>query len=300
MFEHILVPLDGSSLAEAAVAPAAVLAQRLGSDVTLLHVIEKNAPETIHGQTHLTNDEDACRYLDQVVERNFDREIRVMTHVHTEEVSQVSQSIVEHSVEFKPDLIVMSAHGEGGFHDFVVGSIPQQVISAGEIPVLLLQPETGNEYRDIQFNRFMVALDGNPAHEISLEAAGKLAVKLGAILHLIRIVPTLATLSAQDAASGTLLPAATSAMLEIAEEEACDYLREKLDWLAAQKIIAVAEVGRGDPAVEVVTSAEDHEVDIIILATHGRKGMDAFWTGSVAPQIVSRTHRPLLLVPVEG
>jgi len=127
-------PLDGSRLAEAAVAPAAVLARSLGSDVTLLHVIEKNAPETIHGETHLTNDEDACHYLDQVVTRDFEKGISVKTHVHTEEVSQVAQSIVQHSEEFRPDLIVMSAHGEGGFHDFVVGSIPQQVISAGRFP----------------------------------------------------------------------------------------------------------------------------------------------------------------------
>lgn len=300
MFEHILVPLDGSRLAEVAVAPAAALARSLGSDVTLLHVIEKNAPETIHGESHLTNDEDACRYLDQVVGRDFEKGMRVRTHVHTEEVSQVAQSIVQHSEEFKPDLIVMSAHGEGGFHDFVVGSIPQQVISAGEIPVLLLKPEADSDYRDIRFTRFMVALDGNPAHENSLEVAAALAGRLAAELHLIRIVPTLTTLSAKDAASGTLLPGTTHAMLEIAEEEACDYLREKLDGLAGQKISAVAEVGRGDPAVEVVKSADEHEIDLIILATHGRKGMDAFWSGSVAPQIVSRTRRPLLLVPVEG
>jgi len=50
----------------------------------------------------------------------------------------------------------------------------------------------------------------------------------------------------------------------------------------------------------VVKSADEHEIDLIILATHGKKGMDAFWAGSVAPQIVARTRRPLLLVPVEG
>ena len=102
----------------------------------------------------------------------------------------------------------------------------------------------------------MVALDGEEDHDYSLVVASELARATGAELHLVRIVPTLSTLSAEDAATGTLLPAATNAMLDIAEDEACEYLQEKLDSLAAQGISATAEVERGDPAVEVVKLAD--------------------------------------------
>ena len=298
MFENILVPLDGSGLAEAAIPPAVALSQKLGSTVTLLHIIEKNAPQEIHGQKHLTSEDDACKYLEWIAEHNFGANIKVNTHVHSEEVSQVARSIVEHSEEFKPDLIILCAHGAGGLYNFVVGSIPQQVISAGSVPVLLLQPEVGNEYQNTKFERFLVALDGETNHDYSLVVASKLAHEIGAELHLIRVVPTLSTLSAKDAATGTLLPSATNAMLEIAEEEACEYMREKLNVLAVDKIVATAEVERGDPTAEVVKSAENQKVDLIILGTHGKKGIGALWAGSVAPQIVSRTHLPILLVQV--
>jgi nucleotide-binding universal stress UspA family protein len=57
LFDHIVVPLDGSKLAEAALPVASVLAEKLGAKVTLLHAIEKGAPEEIHGQRHLRTEE---------------------------------------------------------------------------------------------------------------------------------------------------------------------------------------------------------------------------------------------------
>ena len=166
MFEHILVPLDGSGLAEAAIPPAVMLSRRLGSQVTLLHIIEKNAPQEIHGQKHLIREAEAQGYLQKIAESKFDPNNKVVTHVHSEEVSQLARSIVDHSQEFRPDLIILCAHGSGGIHDFVVGSIPQQVIAAGSVPVLLLRPDIGNEYDAMKFERFLVALDGKAHHRV--------------------------------------------------------------------------------------------------------------------------------------
>jgi nucleotide-binding universal stress UspA family protein len=300
MFDHILVPLDGSELAEAAIPPAVVLSEKLGSEVTLLHIIEENAPQEIHGQRHLTTDQEAQKYLNTVAAERFAQGTRIKTHVHSEEVSQLARSIAVHSAEFKPDLIILCAHGEGGLHDFVVGSIPQQVIAAGLVPVLLLQPESAPVKKEIHFEHFLVGLDGKPSHDTSLNLAAEFAGRMQARLHLIRIVPTLSTLGAEDAATGTLLPNATNAVLEMAEDEACDYLTEKLQALEQLGVDATAEVGRGDPAVEVVKSAVENAVDLIVLGTHGKKGMQALWAGSVAPRIVDLTRLPVLLVPVPG
>jgi nucleotide-binding universal stress UspA family protein len=298
MFKHILVPLDGSTLAEAAIPVAAELSQKLGAEITLLHVIEKNAPQVIHGQRHLTNEEEAKAYLKDVAESKFAAAIEVNIHVHTDEVSRVAASIVQHSGEFTPDLIILCAHGEGGIHDFVVGSIPQQVIASGVIPVLLLQPQEDETIEPYALKMVVSALDGNPNHDSSLDVAADLANAMGADLHLVRVVPTLSTLKAREAAAGTLLPATTNAILEMEEEEAVNYLDEKLKQLYTRGILASAEVERGDPAQEVVKSATNQKADLIVLGTHGKKGMDALWAGSVAPLIVDRTHLPILLVPV--
>lgn len=298
MFKHLLVPLDGSILAEAALPLAAELSQKLGAEVTLLHVIEKNAPQEVHGQRHLTHEEDARAYLENVAASKFAPGTKISFHVHTDEVSRVAASIVEHSGEFAPDLIILSAHGEGGIHDFMVGSIPQQVIAGAPIPVLLLQPQENEVMEPHEIRKVVSALDGKADHDASLDVAAALSKALGADLHLVRVVPTLATLKAREAASGTLLPATTSAILEIEEESAVDYLDEKLNLLKTMGILASAEVERGDPAQEVVKSATNQKADMIVLGTHGKKGMDALWAGSVAPLIVNRTHLPILLVPV--
>lgn len=298
MFKHLLVPLDGSPLAEAAIPVAVELSRKLNADVTLLHVIEKNAPQEIHGQRHLTQEDDARNYLDSLAAEKFQPGTNVRTHVHTDEVSRVAASIVQHSGEFAPDLIILSAHGEGGIRDFVMGSIPQQVIASGEVPVLLLQPQEGDSTPTGSFKQLLSALDGKADHDASLQVAAELAKAIDARLHLVRVVPTMSTLNVENAATGTLLPVTTRAILDLAEEEAVRYLEEKIASLKILGLTPTAEVRRGDPAQEVVKSAENQKADMIILGTHGKKGMDALWAGSVAPLIVARTRLPILLVPI--
>ncbi len=66
MFKNILVPLDGSKLSEASLAAAVVLAQTLKSTVTLLHIIEQDAPTEVHKEHHLTKPDEAEAYLEEV------------------------------------------------------------------------------------------------------------------------------------------------------------------------------------------------------------------------------------------
>jgi len=101
MFKNILVPLDGSKLSEASLAPAAYLAKTLGSQITLLHVIERDAPTEIHKERHLTRPDEASAYLKEVAERAFPEKVKVKTHVHTTAVSDVARGIVDHASELK-------------------------------------------------------------------------------------------------------------------------------------------------------------------------------------------------------
>ena len=63
MFKHILVPLDGSMLAQAALPAAAYLSGKFNASVTLVHIIEKNAPREIHGQPHLRDAAEALSLI---------------------------------------------------------------------------------------------------------------------------------------------------------------------------------------------------------------------------------------------
>jgi nucleotide-binding universal stress UspA family protein len=298
MFKHILVPLDGSKLAEAAIPAAASLAQTLEAPVTLLHLIEQGAPQEIHRDHHLTQADEATAYLKSVAERGFPPGVDVAIHVHTAAVKDVPGSIVEHATrEFQPDLIVMCTHGKSGVRELLYGSIAQQVVAQGLTPLLLIKPRT-DTLTSFRLYKILVPLDTGTTHDASLPVAQQLAQAYHANIHLLTIIPTFGTVAGETAAASSLLPATTAALLEIAVENAADDLQEHLDELKNGRLQATAEVGRGDPANEIVDLSERLGADLIVLTTHRKAGTAAFWARSVAPNVVRRAHVPILLIPL--
>ena len=97
MFKHIFVPLDGSRMSEAALPAAAYFARCFGAQVSLVHLIEKGRPQTVHEQPHLHDEKEAAEYLARAAS-SFPAGAAVDCHVHAEEVAQVAQSIVDHCI----------------------------------------------------------------------------------------------------------------------------------------------------------------------------------------------------------
>lgn len=299
MFKHILVPLDGSKLAEAAIPVAASLAQTLGAPVTLLHIIEQDAPEEIHKDHHLTQADEAAAYLKQVAQHAFPPQIKVDSHVHTAAVRDIPESIVEHATrEFQPDLIVMCTHGQSGVRELLFGSIAQQVVAEGLTPLLLIKPDFTSS-KPFKLDKILVPLDTGPIHDASLPVTQELARAYKSSIHLLTVIPTFRTVTGETAAASSLLPATTSALLEINVENAADDLQEHLDELKNTNLPATAEVARGDPATEIVNLSEKLNVDLIVLTTHRKAGTAAFWARSVAPNVTRRARVPILLIPLE-
>lgn len=298
MFEHLLVPLDGSKLAEASLPAAVLLSQALGSTVTLLHIIEKDASPQIHGDRHLTNEEEACKYLDQVEQEFFPDNAQVETHVHTEEVNDITRSIVDHTGEFAPDLIIMCTHGEGGLKEIMMGSIAQQVIGRGKTPILLVKAGEEGAVPLTSFKKILLPLDGEAEHEQCIPLAADLARQFSARLELLTVVHTLGSLPGERAATGWMLPGATRAILDLDEQTAAEYLEKLAGEQRAAGLKPSVTVRRGDPAQQILAVAQSMGADLIVLGTHGKGGMKAFWAGSVAPKVVVEARSPLLLVPV--
>jgi nucleotide-binding universal stress UspA family protein len=299
MFKSILVPLDGSKLAETAFAPAISLAQTLDAPVTLLHIIEKDAPQEVHSDRHLTQADEANSYLKKIAADPAAREIKVDTHVHTAEVKDVAVSITQHaSEEFNPDLIVMCSHGSGGFRDILFGSIAQQVLAGGKTPLLLLQPKSADP-QPFQLRRLLVPLDSESIHDESLHYALALAKAYHAEIYLLTVIPTFSTLTGKEAAVSSMLPVTATAFLEILEETSREHLQTHLNEFLRAGYNVNAEIGRGDPAEVIVSTASRIGADMILLSTHRKAGMNAFWARSVAPNVVRKTHIPLLLVPLK-
>jgi nucleotide-binding universal stress UspA family protein len=297
MFKHILVPLDGSKLAEAALPAAAALAQTLKAPVTLLHIIEQDAPDEVHRDRHLTDSAEAEAYLSQTARLAFSPQVKVDWHVHTAAVADVARSIVDHSAEeFQPDLIILASHGNSGMRDLFFGNIAQQVAAASGTPVLLVKPSESAE--PFALTHILVPLDNESVHDQALPLAHELAKAFGAQLDLLCVIPTRATDSGAHAAAGTMLPMTAAAYLDIAEENAREHFQAHLDEFQKAGQTASAEIARGDPAPVIAKTAERIGADLIIFGTHGRAGLDAFWNRSVAAGVARRTQAPILLIPL--
>ncbi len=298
MFTHLLVPLDGSPLSEAALPPARELAARFGARVTLIHAVEKNPPGAVHGHPHLQDAREATEYLQAVARRAFAAGTRVDFHVHEGAVDDVPRSIVAHADELGHDLVVMCSHGRGKALHLLLGSIAQKVIALGSIPVLLIYPGEDDRPPTFSCRTILLPIDGDPDHAAALPVACELARKCAAILQLVFVVPSFATLSGGMMATGRMLPGTTARMLDLARQDAGEDARHLQRQLQEAGIEARAEVLQGDPAKTIVEAAERSGAGLLVLATHGRTGMQGFWEGSVAHHVAGRCRIPLFLLPL--
>jgi len=299
MFKHIFVPLDGSGLAEAALPAVSFFAMCFGARVSLVHLIEKGRPQTVHEQPHLHDEKEAAAYLDGIA-RSFPPSIPVDCHVHTEEVSHVAQSIADHSTgELLSDLVIMCTHGDEGTRRFVSASIAQQVIARGTVPVLAVHAESGPR-REFSCGKILMPLGGQRDHGDVLESAVQFARCCGSIIRMVSVVPTFDTIPGKWFQVGRLMPGATAEMLDIEAEEMASFLDSQEAALRKRSVVAEIKVLRGEAGHGIASDAEESGSAMIVMATHGKSGMSALWEGSVAHKVFAESKKPIMLLPVVG
>jgi nucleotide-binding universal stress UspA family protein len=296
MYRRLLLPLDGSRLAESVLPIAERLGQVCQATVILLHVLERGAPAAVHGEHHLQTRDEADAYLAKVADRLRAQHIVVELHTHEVPEGDVPRSIVAHAVEEQAGLVLLCTHGSGGVHQLLFGSVAQQVLKRGTAPVLLARAAPDGTVCSFTPNRVLVPLDGTAAAELALEPARELAGFLGAEVHLVMVVATPGTARGELQAIAQALPTATRAALELEEEEAGDYLELVAGRLRRGGVAVSTEVRRGDTPSALADEAAEPGVGLVVVATHGRAGVQAIWAGSVTARLLARTRAPILLL----
>jgi nucleotide-binding universal stress UspA family protein len=139
-YRHILVPLDGSKLAEAALKEALPLAKLAGAKVTLLQavwpVIDVLNTGTQVAAIERIRKKEAQKYLDSVARRPEWKGVKVDAVV---KVGLAENIIINHARSKRVDLIVMSTHGRTGLKRWVFGSVADKVLRYADRPVLLVR-----------------------------------------------------------------------------------------------------------------------------------------------------------------
>ena len=296
MFKRILVPLDGSALAETVLPISCYLAQQFQATLILFHVVEKAAPSDIHGQHHLREVSEARTYLDHIVREYSSPQVTILQDVHEVQEAGVAQTIREHAGELQTDLIVLCAHGRGGVRDILFGTIAQQVIRQGSVPVLFIRPESARDFDEKPIHQILLPLDGLKSHEAAVPVGAYVAAQCQAKIRLLTVVPTPETLPGKEAIAGRFYPNAKTLSLDVSAQQAENYLSGISTKLASQGILVSSSVLRGDVSAKLNETLHSDGIDLVLLATHGQFTFDAHWEGSQTPRLLSKTPVPVLLV----
>ena len=297
MFSNLLVPLDGSKLAESVLPVVRRLAERLGCEVKLLHVIEKRPPSRIHGDAHLQDAAGAERYLELIVERLKGWGLNVSSHVHEVPQGDVPKCIAEHAEELEQDLIVLCTHGSGGFKRFVFGTNAEQVLTHGRTPVILIKTDEYGRAPDFGPHSIIAFVDCTPHSDPVLTACSELAIIFQAKLHLLYVVPTTGSVTPEEVPVARLVPTTTRLLLDLETEQTIGRMKEHLQLLLARNVEASGNVERGQAEPAIVGKATDRQADMVAMATRGLAGIGAFWANDLVSRICASYEGALLLFP---
>jgi nucleotide-binding universal stress UspA family protein len=288
-FTRILVPLDGSRLAEAVLPAACSLAARLRARLLLLHVLERTPPAEVHGEPHLAGAADALAYLEAQEKRIGDRGIAVEVHVHERPVGDIAAALDRHAHELGADLIAMCAHGRSNLRTRLIGSIAERILRGGSVPILLRTVREATA-ADFELRRLLVPIDFGHDVEAALSAAKSLAAPYGAAVVL---------LSAPEAPAPTtsrLLPGTSALTRELDRADLARRLAELADRLRAD-LDEVQAVVAAEPPTEAILAASDFlPADLIVLVTDAHGGLSGWYDPSTAQQLLKRPNLTLLLI----
>ncbi len=336
MFEHILVPLDGSTRAEAALPIAARVARAAGSSVVLLQAVSLRmsygygsglsmsygygglgmysmgygygsglgATPLLSEKVNETEQADATAYLTRLAHSDLFAGITTTTDVVFGQPAPQILALVEQQ---EVNLLVLCSHGRTGLTRWLLGSVAQRVIHHSRVPVLVLREEDSIPpalHADaVRPLCVAVALDGSPLAETALLPAAHLIAALAqhaqAVVHLLHVVKP-----SMFAADTDVLSQHDAEEVEQAQA----YLKRVREHLLAQTSglnlrVTCSVTPAQDVAETIVTTAEkgtggtgENGCDILAMATHGHGGIERWVMGSVTERVLGASTVPVLVI----
>jgi len=292
MYKRLLVPLDGSDLAEKALAYLPCFSDKEQTQILLLGVLDTMRYATVSlGYVPMNLNELSSNYetyLQGAVKRLRGQGYQVTTELVE---GDAAECILEMAKTSHADLIVMATHGRSGVLRWTMGSVAERVMQEAPLPVLLVRAKTETHG---QLNRIMAPLDGSALAEKSLPIVEKLAKDTGAELVLFQAVAPLAVdysfarVPAQiqfDQINDQLFANADAYLKGVA-------LRFHTEGLACDTMVL-----RGDPASLLCDVANESNIDLVVISTHGRTGFNRWVYGSVTNQVIRGVNCPVLVIP---
>jgi len=279
-FHKIVIPLDGSSLAEQAIATARTFARAYNAELEIICVENKQDEENIH----LTDAEmiqhrtDLQKYISLVGKLIEEDNLGVKTHYRYGEPSTEIDAVAR---ETNADLIVMTTRGKFEIGQMITKSMAQMIIQKTSTPTLLIRPTNNWRSRRSEFKNILVALDGSEAAEQVLPYIRAFANQFDSKVHLFSV------------------PEGSES--EGYNEKIKKYLENVATTLKEEGLNIDSDVSGSGPARSILAESEAEKIDLIMMSSHGRGGVDRsdqIPIGSVALKVIQETLCPVFLLPL--
>ncbi len=297
MTAHILVPLDGSALAESILSLDVALARLTSSGITLLMAVPppqstQSSPEKASTPKDLV---EAQAYLNNIVKRLEETGLQV----HTEIIEGSPTTAITEYAEQDPGvwLVSLAIRRHERPRAWALGSVIERVLHTASKPVLLTRPtieETGKlVFEEPVLHIIIVPLDGSKFAEEALLVAGRLADITGAILTLVTVIPP-GNNSAIDQGEFSRMSSDMARGREM--RRVLRYLNSVAERLQAEGLEVNTELVYGHPAEMILLTARRLHGDMIVMAAHGRRDRERVWLGGIAQKVVQGSALPVLLI----
>ena len=297
----ILVPLDGTERSDEALPVIRSLVLAAQHSVHLLRVIPPFEHDATEREPLGGRDapiglrlEAAGRHLEEVTAELEAFGAEVTAEVR---VGDVCETILGVAQQIGAGLIAMVTHGRSGPLRWLRGSVAESILRESPVPLLLLNADAA-EFRNpgLPFHgRMLVALDGTEQANAILPVAADLAGRFSSHVTLLRCVNAVGLAPSMPPAPPVGIPAPTP-YSELNTERAEASLYDPQAGLEAQGIGADIRVEIGRPARRILDVAEEEDVDLVAMTTHGRSGGERLLLGSVAESVLRDCMRPLLVL----
>jgi nucleotide-binding universal stress UspA family protein len=301
MLDQLLVTLDGSEFGEHALPFAKVIAEKTGAAVNISHVhcceppteLLQNTPfqyEGVNMASYIAKDAEGQREYLKDQEETFKAELPDNRVCSALLEGYVTEALERHAREIDAKLIIMTTHGRTGVSRAWLGSVADSLVRHSSFPLLVIRSlEDGETFPTVRFEHFLVPLDGSKAGEKILEPTVALGKATGARFTLLHVVSPYVTVGARVSP----LPAGH---LKEKMAKAEEYLAAVAGRLTDEGIDATPKLeSHFAPARAILKTAEEDDVDLIALATHGYTGVKRALLGSVTDKVLRAARWPLLL-----
>jgi nucleotide-binding universal stress UspA family protein len=296
MYERLLVPLDGSELAEVAIPYAEELAGKFGSKVILLNVRrpseDPSNPE--HGAylnkmiAMIEDDTKKSPALSSGEKAKVESAIIGLSGLLT----HPAEEILDYAEKENISLIVMATHGRTGIKRWALGSVAEKVVRASTKPILLVRANI-NGRNKISLRNILVPLDGSKQSESLLPNIKNLASELKSKVILLHVI--LQPYHIYAGAEGVVEVRYTREELKMKRVDAKNYLERLGRLFIGKGIIFSTQVRVGEAAEEIIKFAEKPNINLVAMSTHGRSGFSRWEHGSIADKVLHAGNTPLLL-----